>query len=166
MRVTEAWRPTAPTVTCGTLCRSVEHYRQVVAQFEVESNPRYRARETKTYCNIFLWDVTRAMGAEVPYWWFRNELDANEQFEWLMIQGGKYGWSRASLLQAEQNAFLGCPTLVAWKNPDDRRPGHVAVVLPGASGRATISQAGKTNLHDAPLSAGFGNLAVTFFCHA
>ena len=52
--------------------RSAYHYFKVIEQFEVESSPRYEPGK-KTYCNIFAWDVTRAMGAEIPHWLIKGD---------------------------------------------------------------------------------------------
>ena len=51
-------------------------YNNVIDQFAVEENPRYEPRkdisasdETGiiTHCHTFVWDVTRALGVEIPY---------------------------------------------------------------------------------------------------
>jgi len=47
--------------------RSPINYLKVVNQFAVEDNRRYEGGG-KTYCNIFVWDVTRAMGVEIPHY--------------------------------------------------------------------------------------------------
>ena len=48
--------------------RSAANYNAVLDQFSVGNNPRYARRNGNTYCNIFVWDATRAMGAEIPHW--------------------------------------------------------------------------------------------------
>ena len=48
--------------------RSMDNYQAVLNEFGVETNPRYLQRNGNTYCNIFVWDATKAMGAEIPHW--------------------------------------------------------------------------------------------------
>src|SRR5437016_3818100 len=43
-------------------------YSQLINQFAVGFNPRYLPVHGNTYCNIFAWAVSRAMGAELPHW--------------------------------------------------------------------------------------------------
>jgi hypothetical protein len=43
-------------------------YNNVIDQFKVEENPRYTPSTKYNYCDLFVWDVTRAMGAEIPRW--------------------------------------------------------------------------------------------------
>ena len=63
----EQWRPVTPAITSSFNSRSPELYRAVIDQFQVETAERYRPfRNGNTYCNIYVWDVTRAMGAEIP----------------------------------------------------------------------------------------------------
>lgn len=57
--------------------RSREIYTNIIDQFAdyLESHPRYAAEVTgqrRTFCNIFAWDVSRAMNAELAHW-----IDAN-----------------------------------------------------------------------------------------
>ena len=63
----EAWKPSFASITSSAGSRSAAQYRKVIDQFNVESNKRYTPGEN-TYCNIFIWDVTRAMNAEIPHY--------------------------------------------------------------------------------------------------
>lgn len=165
----EQWQPAAPKLTCGTLGgRSRDNYRKVVDQFDVEHNPRYTPNQpTKgtTWCNLLAWDVTRAMGCELPHWWGPKELPVNALWTWLMSHGADYDWTLCSEKLAAMNANQGRPTVAIWKNPDDG-PGHIAVVLPGSTERAVlIAQAGARNFVGEPLAHGFGGLSVNFWIH-
>jgi hypothetical protein len=63
----EQWKPATPAITSDQSLRSPELYRAVIDQFQVGTAERYRPfRNGNTYCNIYVWDVTRAMGAEIP----------------------------------------------------------------------------------------------------
>jgi LysM repeat protein len=112
-----AWRPVHPPMTSTPSDRSPSRYAQVVNQFAVGNNPRYAVGHQgrgETYCNIFVWDVTSAMGAQIPHWVGSNgepvgvgkghELDANGTVDWLRRYGGSNGWQRVSAEEAQRNA--------------------------------------------------------------
>src|SRR5438067_1564270 len=71
VHVPQPWKPTSPPLTNGSDNRSAANYAAVVKQFDVANNGRYTPNQQgkgETYCNIFLWDVTRALACEVPHW--------------------------------------------------------------------------------------------------
>jgi peptidoglycan hydrolase-like protein with peptidoglycan-binding domain len=140
--------------------RSRETYDRVIDQFGVGTNPRYERRNGNTYCNIFAWDVTRAMGAEVPHWVRRDgspaqafergahEMNGNETARWLERHGSRYGWRRATAEEAQDAANGGRPAVVARHNPGG--VGHIAVVRPGeiTDRGPAIAQAGARNFNN------------------
>ena len=131
----------------------------MIDQFVVEKNPRFRRDQQgkgETYCNIFVWDVTRAMGVEIPHWVDHNnnptvlskgiELDANGVIQWLQTRGESLGWKMADPQRAQELANQGFPVIVMLLNPGGI--GHMAVVRPGQNSLiqgASIAQAGGTN---------------------
>lgn len=167
IRVLDAWRPTEAPVTCGTLCRSANHLRMVVDQFDVENNPRYKPRDGLTFCNIFAWDVSRALACEIPHWWFGDEQDANQTHTWLAGGNGqRHGWSQVDEFAAQRLAREGRPVVASWKNPNPKKPGHIALLLPSPEGLGIrIAQAGTRNLFDRPVKDGFGDLPYLLFAH-
>ena len=157
---------TTPPITGSASNRNRLLYENVINQFAVGVNPRYAHRFNKekktwsTFCNIFLWDVTRAMGAEIPHWVNRsgepvgvgkgNELSANGVCGWIQKHGTRYGWRRIeSAEQAQTLANAGHPTVLVWNNP--RGIGHVSVVRPGTLNDhgPEIAQAGGKNVNRA-----------------
>jgi hypothetical protein len=157
--------------------RSRARLEEVIAQFKVDTHGRYAVRDTSgdgiadTFCNIFLWDWSIAMGAELPHWVDdkgkptqpnaagSHELSANGLIGWLKAHGSRYGWISSSEGAARLNALTGSPSVVVWQNPSGRS-GHVAVVRPAPSeGEARIAQAGSHNFSDGLLSRGFGKVA-------
>ncbi|MDR3278373.1 MAG: hypothetical protein LBT12_06325, partial [Oscillospiraceae bacterium] len=66
----EEWKPTVPAVVNTAGDRSPENLRAAVDQFDVENAERYRPHRngSDTYCNIYVWDVTSALGAEIPHY--------------------------------------------------------------------------------------------------
>jgi peptidoglycan hydrolase-like protein with peptidoglycan-binding domain len=171
--------------------RNAATYDAVIDQFAVGVNPRYTPKPKTTYCNIFLWDVTRAMGSEIPHWvdgqgnpskpsTKNKELTANATFEWLRKHGGRFGWrclgsaskpeasapasKWPALWQEAQNlANRGFPVIGIWSNPGGI--GHVGVVRPGqasANGPA-LAQAGAKNFNHGHVHEGFGNRPVEYW---
>ena len=149
----------------------------MVAQFNVATAHRYAPRDSATFCNIFAWDVTSAMGCEVPHWVDseghpakmgppNHELDINEALAWLRSTGPHpYGWREVDAVEAELQASAGHPTLVVLR---EQPHGHVAVVMPSRPGTPglRVSQAGARCFTDEPLSHGFGSKGpLHFFSH-
>lgn len=143
-------------------------------QFDVARNPRYRQNQQgklETYCNIFAWDVSRALGCEIPHWLEdangdRRELSALGCIEWLRESGDAAGWRASSREGATSAVVLGQPTVVTWQNPKPGHSSHIAVVLPPHAGELRIAQAGASNLFDVPLAQGFGGAEpLEFWVH-
>jgi LysM repeat protein len=170
---TDAWIPVNAPMQGDPSARGGSTYADVINQFAVGSNPRYQPRGGATYCNIFAWDVTRAMGAEIPHWVDGNgnpaavgrgrELDANNGHLWLQQHGPRFGWREVSAEEAQRLANQGHPAVASWRNPGGI--GHIAVVRPGevtAAGPA-IAQAGSRNFNDGHVRDSFGNRPVQYF---
>ncbi|MCL1905505.1 MAG: hypothetical protein FWG06_00685 [Clostridiales bacterium] len=161
----QAWLPTALNGVSTAGRRSAEVLNKVISQFKVESAERYRPyRDGNTYCNIFVWDVTRALGCEIPHYvekengdprYYPNvkgayELDANGTADWLRRRGADYGWREITAAEAQQYANAGHPVVSAWRNGGGGA-GHVQMVCPSRGGGydpvrgVTVAQAGKLN---------------------
>lgn len=163
-----------PFVTSSASNRSAGLYRKVIDQFNVETNPRYEVNKKgrgDTYCNIFMWDVTRAMGAEIPHYVDADtrepryypdvkgarELNANSIYEWLAEKGAQYGWKEVTPEVAQQLANQGKPVVTAKRNYSGK--GHVQVVCPSYEGGynpttgVTVAQAGSKLTNYATLSS-------------
>lgn len=147
-------------------------YNFIAYQFNVEYNARYRKTNGKTYCNIFAWDVSIAMDAEIPHW-VRNdneeiyhydlkksysqnaqsarELNANSLFKWMEKHHEEIGYKKVSDLEAQNAANAGKPTFTLWYNKKGGS-GHIQVVLADENNSiynedkgVFISQAGSVN---------------------
>ncbi|WP_164012330.1 peptidoglycan-binding protein [Pyxidicoccus trucidator] len=169
---TNAAQVTNPPLKGDPKNRNADTYNQVINQFGVGSNPRYTPRDSSgdgvrdTFCNIFLWDVTRAMGAEIPHWVDTNgnsvapgkgrEMNANSTVDWMHKHGERNGWRKATPEEAQKMANAGHPSVALWKNP--RGIGHVAVVRPGevTSQGPSSAQAGGKNFNNKHIKDGFG----------
>jgi hypothetical protein len=90
-------------------------------------------------------------------------LLANAQYDWLPSGGTKLGWKRiADGMQAQNYANQGWLVLAAYRNHDDGKPGHIAIVRPGNKDVSAlqeegpqITQAGGTNHRSVALRVGF-----------
>lgn len=171
LKLTTRWVPLIPPLTSTENDRSPDLYQRVCEQFKVTTSPRYLAQPGATWCNIYVWDATSAMNAEIPHWYDPTtgektavgrgtEMRANDMYRWLERQ--LQGWREGTLAQAQANAAAGRPTVIAFFNTTPGRSGHVAMMLPNGN----IAQAGATNLFDAPIARGFGNYPVRYFLHA
>lgn len=183
-----AGRAVNPPLTNGEGQRSAAAYRAVIDQFDVENNPRYAVNKKgrgDTYCNIFVWDVTRAMGAEIPHYvdpdtleprYYPDirgarELSANGVADWLERVGARYGWRRVSAEEAQALANRGHPVVTAHHNPGGS--GHVQVVCPSADGRydpsrgVTVAQAGRRLMNYGYITQIFGRglSEVVYYAH-
>jgi hypothetical protein len=166
---TRRWKPVCAPITNSPGMRSPEALRAVVAQFDVEVNPRYARTDSTTWCNIFAWDVTTALGCEIPHWDLdhENEYNVNATLKWLETEGYFSGWQEIDAKGALEQSTLGCPVVAVWKNPNPVKHGHIAVLLPPRDGEIRIAQAGAKNLFDVRLADGFGAVQpIRFFRHA
>ncbi|MFC1922111.1 hypothetical protein ACFLY4_02390 [Chloroflexota bacterium] len=177
------WVPAEAPLKGAASERSPARYDAVIDQFVVEKNPRYRRDQQgkgETYCNIFVWDVTRAMSAEIPHWVDQEnnpavlgkgiELDANAVIQWLQNRGQNHGWKRVDPQQAQELANQGFPVVVTWLNPGGI--GHIAVVRPGQyspNQGPRIAQAGGKNFNHGTVAQGFQRLTssqdVVYYYH-
>ncbi|MGE4484093.1 MAG: hypothetical protein AB7C97_03140 [Oscillospiraceae bacterium] len=185
-----AWVAASPEITGNASCRSADLLNKIIGQFDVESSVRYQPYKhgSDTYCNIFVWDVTSALGAEIPHYIDaatgspRNypdvngaaELGANGTYDWLAGYGKEYGWTEVSAEEAQNYANSGYPAVTAWKNTSGGA-GHVQVVCPSKDGKydtvrgVTVAQAGSNNYEYAHLSSTFSSSRlpqVKYYVHA
>ena len=180
----EFWRPTTPVVTSGISDRNPERYRAVIDQFNVERAERYRPfRDGVTYCNIFMWDVTCAMGAEIPHYTdpetgapreypdIKNSIQMTARMidDWLATYGPAYGWRETDAETAQKHANAGKPAVTTAGTMD-----HVQVICPSKDGGydpvrgVTIAQAGRivTNYtHLSGIYSANGQKSVRYWIH-
>jgi hypothetical protein len=170
-------RTITPPVTNTEDDRDPNIYNAVLNQFGVETNPRYESRNNNTYCNIYAWDATSAMGAEIPHWVDPNgnpvdvgkgrELNANSVVSWLGEHGNRYGWQAVSAEDAQAYANQGSPAVTVWANPNRSLSGHVAMVRPGEylhDKGPNIAQAGAANLNHGYVNDIFSD-KVIYYVH-
>ena len=168
-----------PPLVNTAASRSAAVLEQVINQFAVGHNPRFLPGGGFTYCNIFVWDVTRALDCPIPHWITAAgaiaapfapgafEININGGYDWMAKYGvAAHGWRRIDAATAQQYANAGKIAVALWKNPSGGH-GHTAMVRPGtltARGPAT-AQAGSTNFNEGHLADGFGSLRPLFYGH-
>ncbi|MGI6151293.1 MAG: hypothetical protein ACOYIR_05015 [Christensenellales bacterium] len=180
--------PVCPAITSDASQRSAQAYADVINQFRVETNPRYAVNQKgrgDTYCNIFVWDVTSAMNAEIPHYYNaetgapmkRGEQDAramnaNAMFDWLKEFGEEYGWREVTAEEAQHLANAGHPVVTALKRPGAH--GHVQIVCPSKDGTfnpqkgVTVAQAGSNLTRYSHITDILGSSSlskVSYFAH-
>jgi hypothetical protein len=146
--------------------RSAELYLNVLHQFAVGQNPRYEPDGPgKSRTHIFVWDVTRAMGVELPHFLGARQLSASQMMDWLRHEGPMKGWRRgdgqAALLAARQ----GLPVVAIPKDGKVRLMGMVRPGQGAPDGKPLLCAAGLVRGNGLTLLQAFGVFAVDFFVH-
>ena len=165
----DAWSYYSPPRTTGCLpCRDRVTMRQALEASRPDLMPELEPREGRTYCNVYLNRATKALSAEIPYWYLGQEFGATAQINWLMTHGTEHGWGKLRDMDAaRQSAAMGMPTVATWRNPG-QGSSHVAVVLDSPdTGPVHVAQAGASNLWDAEIQRGFGQYLpeVVYWSH-
>ncbi|QRN93004.1 hypothetical protein JRI60_27765 [Archangium violaceum] len=146
--------------------RSPDLYKQVINQFAAGHNPRYEAADAKQgRSHIFVWDVTRAMNAEIPHFVGPRELTVSQTCDWLRHEGTMRGWRRADVESAAAAADEGKPVVAV---PKDSSVRCIGVVRPGGlgqDGRPRFAAAGLQRGNDLGTKEAFGVMALEYFVH-
>jgi hypothetical protein len=174
------WQPVVFDRINRADARSPSNLLLAVAPLAVNAHPRYHPKIDEktgvksTWCNIFLWDATSALDAEIPHFYpehileggkvkqQRGEFTALGMIGWLKREGPAQGWRSCTEAEARRRADVGFPTVVTWMNPKfsggKPQPSHVALLLPSPiNGPQLIAQAGAECLFGAPIERGFGD---------
>jgi hypothetical protein len=174
---TERWWPIEPPCSSAIGERSSIALNAVLDALSVEINPRYQPDERSTFCNIFVSDVMRCMGQDIPHWVDGSgmgadpnhggaEMTANAMHCWMAsVPARRNGWCAMGPCTAQENANLGRPTVVTWPSPPGKI-GHVAVVTPAAwsvSRGVMIANVGSTTFRRGSVARGFGSRDVYFW---
>ena len=135
-----------------------------------------------THCSAFVAAAAKRLGVYIlrpPE--HRQILLANAQFDWLTSDSARHGWRAVTgPAEAQELANGGMLVVVAWRNRDDDKPGHIAIVRPAektaeaiASEGPQVAQAGLTNSSSISMRKGFaGHPAAwrkqeaVYFAHA
>jgi hypothetical protein len=150
----------------------------VIAQFDVGNAARYQPGPgSATWCNIFAWDATSALGCEIPHWVEAAtgrpcsvgrgaELTANATLDWLRAFGKSFGWVACERSEAAFAAEVGRVAVAVHANADREKSGHIAMCVPSIGGSSLhVAQAGRRCFESEPIENGFGDHQPLFFQH-
>jgi hypothetical protein len=147
--------------------RSAELYTQVLNQFAVGHNPRYEPEgPNKPRAHIFVWDVTRAMNAEIPHFVGARELNLVQTCDWLRHEGPMRGWRKGDIDEALAAANEGKPVVALPKDTSVRLLAMVRPGEPGPDSRPRLAAAALARGNDLGCRETFGTMAVEYFLHA
>lgn len=126
-----------------------------------------------THCSTFVAAASSKLGVYILRPPDQEILLANAQYHWLQNQGEKYGWEPVdSHVMAQKIANQGCLVVISYANPNQARPGHIAIVRPSTKSKDEIEargpqiiQAGKKNYNSTTLSKAFRDHQVAFRKH-
>ena len=108
--------------------RSKDHLTQVLNQFAVGNNPRYDPDAPGKYrSHIFVWDVSRAMGCEIPHFVGAKELSLPQTCDWLRHEGPMRQWRRIDIYEVIGAANQG---VLVVAMPKDIKIKFLGVVPP------------------------------------
>lgn len=161
-------RQIVPQITNVEGKRNVRAYNDVINSFDVENRARYQQDPNgNTWCNVYVSDVTYAMGCEIPHY-YNPQTGAPMQpdepggrytsaagiRDWLNTFGTTYGWRECDSSTAQSMANQGYPAMAL-----DTTGAHVAMIAPQREGDIgiQISQAGWKNFNHEIISYGWGS---------
>lgn len=164
----DLWKAIKPPVQSREGQRSAQLYEQVINQFAVGHNPRYAPDgPEKPRAHIFVWDVTRAMNAEIPHMVGARELTLAQTLDWLRYEGSTRGWVRVMPETAIDAANEGKP-VIATPKQGVSKVALMAIVRPGPvgpGGHPRVAAASKTCGNDLNVQDALGVAAVEYFVH-
>lgn len=163
----DLWKAVQAPVQSREGRRSLELFKNVLAQFAVAKNPRYEPDgPDKPRGHIFIWDVSRAMNCEVPHFVGVKELTLAQTVDWMRHEGPMRGWLRANQDDAMAAALEGKLVVVV---PKDSRNKQIAVLTPSedvdANGKPYVMGAGKQRGVKLRFPEFFGANVVEYFVH-
>jgi hypothetical protein len=114
----DTWKATIPPAQSMFGRRSMRSTMNVIAQFAAGHNPRY-APDSKgaSRAHVFVWDVTRAMGVEIPHFLQGRELNIAQTVDWLRIDSHSRGWRKLKVDTALMEVQQGNLALVIPRDP-------------------------------------------------
>ncbi len=163
----DVWKAVQAPVQSREGHRSGDVLDQLIKQFAVGTNPRYEPDgPERPRGHIFLWDVSRAMGCEVPHFVGAKELTLGQTCDWLRHEGPMRGWQRLG----EDDAFAAADAgqlVVAM--PRDIKVKQLAIVYPQDppdDGRPLLAAAAKRRGSGLKVVEAFGLPQADYFTHA
>jgi len=174
---------------CGPITAAGDHLSDVLDSMNVESlwlvhehvnwetgepdrGPDYTGPGIHTHCSAFAAAAAKKFGIYLLRPPEHGQiLLANAQYDWLASDDGRQaGWRALSgMREAQQTANEGNLVLAVFQSPNQRAPGHVAIVRPSKRSMATLLddgpeliQAGQHNHNRVNTRVGFENHSGAF----
>lgn len=145
--------------------RSPAAYAAAIDQFAVATNARYFPDEGNiSRAHLFVWDVSRAMGCEIPHFIRGRQQTLEQTCLWLREKSSAAGWVRVALARGLEHAKSGGPTVVV---PRDTKLSMIGVLRPNTdpSGKPLIAAAGRRRGGTLSLIDAIGVPFVDCFVH-
>jgi hypothetical protein len=162
----DVWKAVVAPVQSREGHRSGALYDQVLKQFAVGVNARYEPEAPgKPRGHLFVWDVSRAMGCEVPHFVGAKELTYAQTCDWLRHEGPMRGWVRAGPYDVFSLAQKGQLVLALPKEIKIKGLGVVFPQPETADGKPLMCGAALERGWGLHLRAFFGVMAVEYFTH-
>lgn len=153
----------APLQSCSGR-RSLRSTLNVMAQFAPGHNPRYLPdAKGASRAHVFVWDVSRAMGCELPHFANGRELSVAQTVDWLRAEGPSRGWQKLALPAALEQVDRGNLAVVVPRDPKRKR---VALLWPrDRAGTLRIAAGGPGGGNDVPALEVLGTDDVDAYVH-
>lgn len=160
----ETWRALKAPFTSKEGKRTRESYEQAFKQFAIGFNDRYdEDGPGKPRGHIYVWDVSKAMGCEIPHFAGARELSLVQTIDWLRHEGPMRGWLKISETEAANHANRGELVVVI---PRDLKVRQMAIVVPhDAKGGLLVTGAGLLIGVNIPLRDMLGTAVVDCYYH-
>jgi len=122
-------------------------------------------KSTSTHCSAFAASFAKKVGIYLlcpPQ--HETHLLANAQYDWLQTkEAAKEGWVQLKkAVEAQNHANKGELVVAVYKNEDETKPGHIAIIRPSIKSNKQleeegpqITQAGAINYYSISLKVGF-----------
>lgn len=124
----DSWRATKSLFTSKVGERTKDAYDKAFKQFAIGFNPRYQEDGPgKPRGHIYVWDVSRAMGCEIPHFVGARELSLGQTVDWLRHEGPMRQWHKVSESDSLRWAELG---MLVVAIPRDSKIKQMAIVVP------------------------------------
>ncbi|MBL8924026.1 MAG: hypothetical protein JNJ54_34535 [Myxococcaceae bacterium] len=160
----ETWRALKAPFTSKEGKRTKESYEQAYKQFAIGFNDRYdEDAPGKPRGHIYVWDVSKAMGCEIPHFSGARELTLVQTLDWLRHEGPLRGWLKIAETEAANYANKGMLVVVI---PRDLKTRQMAIVAPhDAKGGLLVTGAGLVVGANVPLRDMLGTAVVDCYYH-
>ena len=124
----------------------------------------------KTHCSAFVASVCKQKDIYIlrPPEHKTGSL-ANAQYDWLFSENaGKQGWLQikdSMYIKAQELANKGFMVTAVYKNPDPKKPGHIALVMPTEKSINDLNKEGPTMIQAGRINGNYISLQEGFKHH-